>query len=113
MRKILVSFLTATALVSVSSLPTVLTHSTNAQQKPIPPYAKWGRVAMERTHKKYPNAQIVDYLHIGRTPGANSSVEKFKLWLKEGQREFGVFIDIQFENKTEKIQKVTFKESTR
>lgn len=113
MRKILVSFLTAAAFLSASSVPADLHHKVNAQQKPIPPYAKWGRVAMERTHKKYPNAQIVDYLHIGRVTGATSSVEKFKLWLKEGQREFGVFIDIQFENKTEKVQKVTFRESTR
>lgn len=113
MRKILISFLTVTALVSVSNLPMVLHHNVNAQQKPTPPYAKWGKLAMEKTHEKYPNAQIVDYLHIGRVTGSTSSVEKFKLWLKEGQREFGVFIDIQFDNKTEKVLKVTYKESTR
>lgn len=113
MRNILVSFLIAAALLSASSVPAYLNHKVNAQQKPIPPYAKWGRLAMEKTHEKYPNAQIVDYLHIGRTTGATSSVEKFKLWLKEGQREFGVFIDIEFDNKTEKVLKVTFRGSER
>lgn len=66
---------------------------------------------MKRTHEKYPNAQIIDYLHIGRVSGQNSSTEKFKLWLKEGKKEFGVFINIEFNNETEKIIKISFRES--
>nr|WP_251028972.1 DUF3889 domain-containing protein [Bacillus sp. ISL-18] len=57
--------------------------TTNAQQKPIPPYAKWGKITMQKTKEKYPQAKIIDYLHIGRDKGENTSVEKFKLWLKE------------------------------
>ncbi|MHC0039118.1 DUF3889 domain-containing protein [Pseudoneobacillus sp. C159] len=78
-----------------------------------PAYAKWGRVAMKSTHEKYPKAEIIDYLHIGRVEGNKTSTEKFKLWLKEKNREFGVFVDVVFETKTDKLVKVTFKEVNR
>lgn len=111
MRKLLVSLFTILALLSHG--PQVLFLHTHAQQKPIPPYAKWGKIAMEKTHEKYPQAQIIDYLHVGRTTGPNTTTEKFKLWLKGKDREFGVFVDIEFDTKTEKVLKVTFKETSR
>jgi hypothetical protein len=90
-----------------------LSRTTYAQHKPIPSYAKWGRLAMKKTHEKYPNAQIIDYLHIGKITGAQTSTERFKLWLKEGQKEFGVYINIEFDNKSENVVKITFKETTK
>ena len=33
-----------------------------------PPYAQWGKLAVEKTKEQYPKAEIVDYLHIGRKP---------------------------------------------
>lgn len=86
-------------------------HTVFGQQKQIPPYAQWSNLAFKEMKHKYPNAQIVDYLHVGRTNRNSSSIEKFKFWLKENQREFGVFVDIEFENKTSKVLKVTFEES--
>lgn len=107
MRKL---FLASLILISPFALtgnpPTIF-----AQQKPIPPYAKWGSLAMSKTKERYPNAQIIDYLHIGRVQGTATSTEKFKLWLREGTREFGVFINITFENKTEKVVNITYRES--
>jgi hypothetical protein len=88
-------------------------NTTYAQQKPIPPYAKWGQIALQKTKEKYPEANIIDYLHIGRDIGENTSVEKFKLWLKQNNKEFGVFVDIIFDNKTKQIIKVKFRETTR
>jgi hypothetical protein len=82
-------------------------------EKPVPSYAKWGTLAMKKTKEKYPNAQIIDYLHIGRISGTASSTEKFKLWLKEDNREFGVFVNIEFENRTEKVLGITFRETSR
>ncbi|RDW16892.1 hypothetical protein CWR45_14135 [Oceanobacillus chungangensis] len=79
----------------------------------IPPYAKWGRMAMEETKAKYPNAQIIDYLHIGKETNGDTSVEKFKLWLKGEEKEFGVFIDISFNSKTDEVIKITYKETDR
>ena len=34
----------------------------------VPPYAKWGKLAVEKTKEQYPKAEIIDYLHIGRKP---------------------------------------------
>jgi hypothetical protein len=79
-------------------------------QKEVPPYAKWGRIAMQKVKEKYPNANIVDYLHVGREKGAETSTETFKLWLEAPDKEFGVFIDITFENNTEQIKKINFRE---
>lgn len=79
-----------------------------------PPYAKWGRLAIQETHKKYPTAEIVDYLHIGhQSISATASQETFKLWLKQGGREFGVYIKIRFDTRTEAVQSVTFEETDR
>lgn len=76
-----------------------------------PPYAKWGRMAMAETKEKYPEADIVDYLHIGRETKGEQSIEKFKLWLRGQEREFGVFVDIVFETETEKVLSITFRET--
>lgn len=82
-------------------------------QKPIPSYAKWGRLAMKETKRKYPQADIIDYLHITRVETPNITTEKFKFWLRDSQHEFGVFVTIQFDSKTEKIIQITFKETDR
>ncbi|MGF9966961.1 YqzG/YhdC family protein [Bacillus rhizoplanae] len=78
-----------------------------------PPYAKWGKLAVQQTKEKYPQADIIDYLHIGRRPKTvNTSVEKFKLWLRDKNgKEFGVFVDVEFETNTEKFITIHFKET--
>jgi hypothetical protein len=68
---------------------------------------------MQKTKEKYPQAKIIDYLHIGRDKGENTSIEKFKLWLKQNNKEYGVYVNIIFDNKTEQIIDVKFKETTR
>ncbi|MFC4024219.1 YqzG/YhdC family protein [Oceanobacillus longus] len=77
----------------------------------IPSYAKWGRLAVQETKSKYPNAKIVDYLHVGREANGNTTVEKFKLWLNEESREFGVFIHIEFDTETDEVLNITFEET--
>lgn len=60
-----------------------------------PAYAKWGRLAVFETGKRYPDYDIVDYLYMGRNLAQNEDiVEKFKLWLKKGSSEKGVIITI-------------------
>lgn len=76
-----------------------------------PPYAKWGQIAMKETKAKYPHADIIDYLHIGREVESKTSKEKFKLLLRENNREFGVLIDITFDNETEEMTNITFQET--
>lgn len=83
-------------------------------QKPVPDYAKWGVLAMQQTRSKYPMAQIIDYLHVGREDMKNgTSTERFKLWLRQGNKEFGVFVTITFDTKTEEVKNVLFIETDR
>ncbi|WP_010098349.1 DUF3889 domain-containing protein [Ornithinibacillus scapharcae] len=79
-------------------------------QNTNPSYAKWGRLAMQKVHEKYPNANIVDYFHVGRKKGAETSTETFKLWLEAPDKEFGIFIDITFTNDTEEVVDIGFRE---
>ncbi|CAM4252262.1 hypothetical protein BAMA_06755 [Bacillus manliponensis] len=105
MKRLLASFILIMTLVTI-----YFSFSAHAQ----PPYAKWGKIAVQKTKEKYPKAQIIDYLHIGRKPKTiRISVEKFKLWLKEGEKEFGVFVDVEFETKTEQFLKISFQETDR
>ncbi|MGX6445125.1 YqzG/YhdC family protein [Neobacillus sp. K501] len=113
MKKLLFCLIITIIFNSTNIIPHQITNTIFAQQKPIPPYAKWGTLAMKETKEKYPNAEIVDYLHIGRESGPQTSIEKFKLWLKGQQKEFGVFVDIEFNNKTEQVIKITFQETDR
>ncbi|WP_027084460.1 YqzG/YhdC family protein [Cohnella panacarvi] len=78
-----------------------------------PEYAEWGRIAMQRTAERY-RLPIVDYQHIGRRQlSSGIAEEKFKLWLRGDNREFGVFVTIRFETATEKILAVEFEETSR
>ncbi|HJV31279.1 MAG TPA: YqzG/YhdC family protein [Bacillales bacterium] len=113
MRKLFICLIAVFILSPSSIYPLNFANTSHAQQKPIPSYAKWGRLAMEKTHEKYPNAQIIDYLHIGRITGTQTSTEKFKLWLKDNQKEFGVFVDIEFDNKSENIIKINLKQTSK
>jgi Protein of unknown function (DUF3889) len=79
-------------------------------ERPTPPYAKWGKIAVEKTKEKYPDAQVVDYLHVGREDKGSNSVEKFKLWLKGPDKEFGVFVDVEYNEASEQLIKISYKE---
>ncbi|RKQ33053.1 DUF3889 domain-containing protein [Oceanobacillus halophilus] len=84
-----------------------------AQEEGVPSYAKWGKLAMQETKKRYSNAEIIDYLYIGKESQGENSVEKFKLWLKKEDREFGVYIDITFHSETEEVISIEFEETDR
>ncbi|AXI01369.1 DUF3889 domain-containing protein [Sporosarcina sp. PTS2304] len=76
----------------------------------VPAYAKWSRLAIKQTMKKYPQADITDYLHIASQEGEKVSVEKFRLWLKEGSREFGVVVTVTFSAETGQLIGVEYQE---
>lgn len=101
--------LTAALLFGTAAAATPLDRSAAAQ----PEYARWGRIAMERTAEKY-RLPIVDYLHVGRaSPSPGVAEEKFKLWLRGNGREFGVIVTIRFETATDRILNVAFEETAR
>lgn len=100
--------------ISVYATVTHLPDITPVQQhQQEPAYAKWGELAVKETKQKYPNANIVDYLHIGSETKDDTTIEKFKLWLKDDRHEFGVFVDITFTTKTGNVIKIDFQETDR
>ena len=108
MRKILAAL---GIMMTVLALPQQMPDANAEQQTPA--YAKWGKLAIEKTQSSYPNSKIIDYLHEGSHTQGNSTTEKFKLWLKEGDREFGVFVRIEFTTESEEIIRVESEETDR
>jgi len=51
--------------ITISATPTQIPTIFLAQQD-TPAYAKWGKLAFKETQLKYPNADIIDYLHEGQ-----------------------------------------------
>lgn len=76
----------------------------------VPAYAKWSRLAIKQTMLKYPQADITDYLHIASHTKGQNGVEKFRLWLKEDSREFGVLVIVTFSAETGQLIRVEFEE---
>lgn len=97
----------------VGCLPVSSAEAARHSIQQVPSYAKWGQLAMKRTKEAYPKADIVDYLHIGRQEGPILTTEKFRLWLKEGDKEFGVNVTIDFYKDTETVKEVKLEEIKR
>ncbi|MEK4148198.1 DUF3889 domain-containing protein [Robertmurraya sp. FSL W8-0741] len=103
MKKILISLILLTAGFAFIAIDSSIVE---AEEK----FEKWGQLALSKTKEKYPNAEIKDYKHIGRVQGTNTTVEKFKLWLKENDKEFGLLVNIKFDKETERVIAISFKE---
>lgn len=106
------TFIVLGIFITVNSSPTNIQTSAHFQQV-TPAYAKWGKLAITETQSKYPNALIIDYLHEGSKSEGDSTIENFKLWLKDGDTEFGVFVRIEYTTKTEKVIGIKFQETSR
>ncbi|WP_249414131.1 DUF3889 domain-containing protein [Alteribacter keqinensis] len=84
------------------------------EQQEEPAYAKWGKLAVEKVKERYPEAKVVDYLHMGREElGEGKASEKFKLWLRGEEREFGVFVTITFEEDSDEVIVIEYEETDR
>jgi len=80
----------------------------------VPPaYAKWGKLAIEKTQSSYPNSKIIDYLHEGSELKEDATIEKFKLWLKEGDKEFGVYVRIKYTTETQQVVDIELQETAK
>ena len=101
------------AAISVIGISNYTPTSQTQTQVEIPAYAKWSQIAIKETKIKYPNADIIDYLHEGSESNADSTIEKFKLWLKDSDKEFGVFVRIKYMKETEEIVYIKFHETSR
>ncbi|EHB62469.1 MULTISPECIES: DUF3889 domain-containing protein [Paenibacillus] len=76
-----------------------------------PAYAQWGAVAIKETGKKY-GMDVVDYLYMGRkTLSRDLAEEKFKLWLRKGNREFGVYVTVRYHPATRQLVSIVYEEA--
>ncbi|MFC6041143.1 DUF3889 domain-containing protein [Paenisporosarcina macmurdoensis] len=112
MRKAFIALGTILIFITFNSALTQFSTIAQAQQE-IPSHAKWGKLVMTETKAKYPNANIIDYLYVGSESKGDSTIQKFKLWLKDGDKEFGVFVTIEYTTKTEKVVDIGFEETSR
>ncbi|GIM46444.1 hypothetical protein DNHGIG_19930 [Collibacillus ludicampi] len=109
--RIVCKWLCALAFI-VTAKPSAYAYPLTVQMEPA--YAKWGRLAMNETYKRFPRARIVDYKHVGRQQRSPTVTEEtFKLWLRQDHREWGVYVRITFETPTEKVISVRFQEVKR
>lgn len=106
------TFIALGLIITVSSALIHTPTITHAQHE-IQAYGKWGKLALKVTQSKYPNANIIDYLHEGIESKEEATIEKFKLWLKEGNKEFGVYVRIKYITDTEKVVNIELQETTR
>ncbi|MFG1732579.1 hypothetical protein PAEVO_15310 [Paenibacillus sp. GM2FR] len=84
-----------------------LIHAVNSKD---PASATWGTLAVTETKRKY-NMDVVDYLYMGRTTiSSEMAEEKFKLWLKKGAREFGVYVTVSFHPTTHQFISIRYEE---
>ncbi|RUS46811.1 DUF3889 domain-containing protein [Cohnella sp. AR92] len=95
---------------SVSGNSALAYNPENPFSKPEPDYAKWGRVAIAKIKELYPRASIVDYSHVGREALTKTTAqETFKMWLREGSREFGVHVRIVFDSQTDRLLRISIR----
>lgn len=105
------ALITVGIFLTVNSAPIYMPTTVPTTQE-TPAYAKWGTLAINETKSKYPNASIIDYLHQGRETNERSTIEKFKLWLKDGDHEFGVFVTIEYTTDTEEVVNIKLQETS-
>lgn len=106
MQKIVITFgIIASTQFGSTHIPTIAP----AQQE-VPAYAKWGQLAMKETQSKYPNASIIDYLHVGSESIENSTIEEFRLWLKDSNKEFGISVKIEYTTETDELVNIQIQE---
>jgi len=99
-------------ILTVNFAPTDLLTTAHTQHE-IPAFAQWGMIAIKEIHSKYPNASIIDYLYEGSESKEDTTIEKFKLWLKDDDNEFGVFVTIVYDTETEKLTTIELQETSR
>ncbi|ASV69562.1 DUF3889 domain-containing protein [Cytobacillus sp. FSL W7-1323] len=78
-----------------------------------PSYAKWGKEAMMIAKEKYPSADIVDYQHLGKEVKDETEIEKFKLWMRQQEIEYGLYVFIEYDKDSEKIVRILTKKTDR
>ena len=74
-----------------------------------PPYARWGRIAMEQTAAKFPGVPITDYLYVGKFPKMNSYADEvFRLVIRPASEQRTIIVVITIDERSNKMQTIQF-----
>ncbi|AJY77910.1 hypothetical protein VN24_21325 [Paenibacillus beijingensis] len=77
-----------------------------------PSYARFGRIAVKETIAKY-GAEVVDYRYDGRFPLPDDMAEeRFRLWLRKENREFGVTVHMTIVPSTNRLVSIRWESGT-
>lgn len=66
----------------------------------------WKNFAIKETKKRYPLSQVLFAQKIWDNTKKNQTVKQYKVTVREGMKDIGVFVTISYDAKTEKVKKI-------
>ncbi|WP_083328195.1 DUF3889 domain-containing protein [Metabacillus idriensis] len=69
-------------------------------------HTDWKNVAVKETKKRYPLSQVLFAQKIWDNTKKNQTVKQYKVTVREGMKDIGVFVTISYDAKTEKVKKI-------
>ncbi|WP_170289377.1 DUF3889 domain-containing protein [Metabacillus lacus] len=90
----------AVVLLVLFLLPIISGHSASAQNN-------WENVAVQEAKKQYPLGQVLFSQQIWSSKKEKKAVKQYKLMIRNGSEDIGVFVTIAYHPQTEKIQSIT------
>ncbi|ATO28314.1 hypothetical protein RA13_10005 [Bacillus atrophaeus] len=71
---------------------------------------QWEEFAVKEAKKRYPLAQVLFKQKVWDRKRKDEAVKQYHLTLREGAKEFGVFVTISFEPQSKKVNKIVIVE---
>ncbi|QHM20069.1 hypothetical protein C7M30_03805 [Bacillus subtilis] len=72
--------------------------------------SKWEEIAVKEAKKRYPFAQVLFKQKVWDRKRKDEAVKQYHLTLREGSKEFGVFVTISFDPYSQKVNKIAILE---
>ncbi|MBV7318012.1 YqzG/YhdC family protein [Bacillus halotolerans] len=72
--------------------------------------SKWEELAVKEAKKRYPLAQVLVKQKVWDRKRKDEAVKQYHLTLREGSKEFGVFVTISFDPHSQKVNKIVILE---
>lgn len=72
--------------------------------------SKWEELAVKEAKKRYPLAQVLFKQKVWDRKRKDEAVKQYHLTLREGSKEFGVFVTISFNPYSQKVNKIAILE---
>jgi hypothetical protein len=69
-------------------------------------HTDWKDFAVNETKKRYPLSQVLFAQKIWDNTKKNQTVKQYKVTVREGMKDIGVFVTISYDAKTEKVKKI-------